>query len=206
MTALAVTLPTGATNAVTLADDGTPANALSRLSGATIPTVDFANPTGGVTILRGQSGRYDRRVVARRCGFRRGLDVGRANAGFQAVTVNGAIAPGTNNSLGIFTSSFTANASAAVTLTGAGAFNLAADAAAINAAATITVAGARPSRRHGRSVDRNRTADGIGILGLTDAELDRVSAASLTLGAANSGALSSSSAICRARRPQRRLG
>src|SRR6185295_14730779 len=47
-------LPTGAgTNVVTLADDGTGANGLSRLSGANFEDTDFSNPTNSVQINRG---------------------------------------------------------------------------------------------------------------------------------------------------------
>ena len=47
-------LPAGP-NAATLADDGTGANTMSRLSGATFETTDFANPTGSVQINRGNA-------------------------------------------------------------------------------------------------------------------------------------------------------
>ena len=48
-------LPSGPTNNVLLADDGTPANGMSRLSGANFETTDFSNPTNSVQINRGQA-------------------------------------------------------------------------------------------------------------------------------------------------------
>src|ERR1051326_7721632 len=47
-------LPAGPT-AATLADDGTRGNTMSRLSGATFATTDFANPTASLTIKLGNS-------------------------------------------------------------------------------------------------------------------------------------------------------
>ena len=50
-------LPAGPTNSVTLGDDGTSGNTLSRLGtlGGTFETTDFANPTGSLTINRGNA-------------------------------------------------------------------------------------------------------------------------------------------------------
>jgi Ca2+-binding RTX toxin-like protein len=47
-------LPPGS-NAVTLGDDGTTANGLSRLSGSTFELTDFVSPSGSLTINRGSS-------------------------------------------------------------------------------------------------------------------------------------------------------
>src|SRR5436190_2748861 len=47
-------LPPGP-NAATLGDDGTTGNTISRLSGATFETTDFTNPSGSLTINRGNA-------------------------------------------------------------------------------------------------------------------------------------------------------
>ena len=47
-------LPPGP-NAATLGDDAVAGNGLSRLSGGTFETTDFTNPTGSLTINRGNA-------------------------------------------------------------------------------------------------------------------------------------------------------
>jgi subtilisin-like proprotein convertase family protein len=82
-------LPTGP-NAVTLGDDGTSANAMSRLSGATFELTDFANPTGSLTILRGNSA--DTLSINALPDFNASLTVGAGATPFTTISVNGTVA------------------------------------------------------------------------------------------------------------------
>jgi CSLREA domain-containing protein len=89
-------LPAGS-NAATLADDGTAGNAISRLSAATFETTDFANPTGSLTIKRGNAA--DTLAVNALPDFNANLTIGPAGNEFSTVTFNNAITLASNNSL-----------------------------------------------------------------------------------------------------------
>ena len=89
-------LPVGP-NVVTLADDGTVGNAMSRLSAATFETTDFANPTGSLTIKRGDAA--DTLVVNALPDFTANLTIGSTGNEFTTVTFNDAITLAANNSL-----------------------------------------------------------------------------------------------------------
>ena len=97
-------LPTGTTNAATLADDGI-SNTMSRLSGATFETTDFANPTGSVQINRGNAA--DTLVVNALPDLNSSLFIGAPIAGqeFASVTFNGAITLASSRSLAAYASS-----------------------------------------------------------------------------------------------------
>ena len=99
-------LPPGP-NAATLADDGTVGNTMSRLSGATFETTDFANPTASLTIKRGNAA--DTVAVNALPDFNASLTIGSAGNEFSTITFNGAITLAANNSLA-------ANASSAINL------------------------------------------------------------------------------------------
>lgn len=92
-------LPAGP-NTVTLGDDGTIGNALSRLSAATIETTDFANPTGSLTINRGNSG--DALTVNNLPDFNAGLTVGSAALGMGSITFGGGLALAANKNLAAY--------------------------------------------------------------------------------------------------------
>ncbi len=89
-------LPAGP-NAATLADDGTVGNTMSRLSGATFETTDFANPTGSLTIKRGNVA--DTVAVNALPDFNASLTIGSAGNEFSSITFNGAITLAVNKSL-----------------------------------------------------------------------------------------------------------
>jgi len=84
-------------NAATLADDGTAGNAISRLSAATFETTDFANPTGSLTIKRGNAA--DTLAVNALPDFTANFTIGSAGNEFSTVSFNDAIALAANNSL-----------------------------------------------------------------------------------------------------------
>ena len=82
-------LPVGGTNDLTLADDGVAANGMSRLSGATIETTDFANPAGSLKINRGNA--TDTLLVNALPDFTASLTIGSAGAEFSTITFAGAM-------------------------------------------------------------------------------------------------------------------
>ena len=104
-------LPVGATNNVTLADDGTAANGLSRLSGANFETTDFSNPTNSVQINRGQAA--DTMTVNALPDLTSSLFIGAPGSEFTTVSFAGAMTMAVNHSLMAFSSG-------SMSLTGAG--------------------------------------------------------------------------------------
>lgn len=76
-------LPAG-TNAVTLADDGTIGNSISRLSATTFEQTDFANPSGTLSINRGSNS--DTLTISALPDFNVGLTIGSPNIPFGSVT------------------------------------------------------------------------------------------------------------------------
>ncbi|HEX8076366.1 MAG TPA: hypothetical protein VF511_01015, partial [Chthoniobacterales bacterium] len=89
-------LPSGP-NAATLADDGTASNGMSRLSGATIETTDFAGPTGSLTINRGNAA--DTLAVNALPDFDASLTIGSGANPFSTITFNGAVTLAANKNL-----------------------------------------------------------------------------------------------------------
>ncbi|MFM9903006.1 MAG: choice-of-anchor Q domain-containing protein [Pyrinomonadaceae bacterium] len=90
-------LPAGPTTPATLSDDGTTSNGMSRLSGATFETTDFANPTGSVTINRGNAA--DTLTVNALPDLDSSLTFGAAGAEFASITFNGAVTLASNKNL-----------------------------------------------------------------------------------------------------------
>lgn len=86
-----------ASSAAILEDDGTAGNGLSRLSGATFEDTDFANPTGSVTINRGNAS--DTLTVNALSDFNASLTIGSASDPFAAVTFAGAVTLATDKNL-----------------------------------------------------------------------------------------------------------
>jgi hypothetical protein len=108
-------LPAGP-NAATLSDDGTPGNGLSRLSGATFETTDFANPTNSLTINRGSAA--DTLTIQALPDFTAGLSVGSFAAPLAtiAVTDNLALNSG-SGALELFATAIDLGGAAPITLT-----------------------------------------------------------------------------------------
>ncbi|MEQ1921297.1 MAG: LamG-like jellyroll fold domain-containing protein [Pyrinomonadaceae bacterium] len=92
-------LPAGA-NAATLGDDGTGGNGMSRLSGSTFEDTDFANPTGSVTIKRGDA--TDTVAVNALPDFDAGLTIGATGTEFATITFNGPVTLAAGKSLAGF--------------------------------------------------------------------------------------------------------
>lgn len=89
-------LPAGP-SAATLADDGTGGNTLSTLSGATFEATTFANPTGSVTINRGNAA--DTLAVNALPDLNSSLTLGTTANPFSTITFNGAITLAANKNL-----------------------------------------------------------------------------------------------------------
>ena len=137
-------LPAGPT-AGTLADDGTAANGLSRLSGATFEQTDFSNPTSALTINRGNAA--DTMVVNALPDLTSSLTMGSAGGGeFSTITFNGAITLASGRSLAGFAASTISlpNTSSDLATSGAGtiALTTARDITFASGASATTVDGA----------------------------------------------------------------
>ena len=124
---MSINLPNVA-NAISLGDDGTPANSISRISGTTLTTIDFANPTASLTINRGTA--TDTLAVAALPDLKASLILGAIGKEFAAVSFSGAVALSANKNLSVV-------ASGAISLTSTSS-NLAA-----SGAGTITMATSR---------------------------------------------------------------
>ena len=248
---LVLNLPSVATNIVTLADDGTSGNGLSSISGSTIPTTVFANPTSLLTIDRGTAA--DSVALNALPDFTAGLTIGAVGSEFSAVTFNGALTLASGNSLSAnatgsialstATSNLAASGTGAITLTAAQNITLASGSSIITAsgaatldadsggtgAGTITLSGTAAifgaainlraedvsiagtatvgSTSGGNStvtITPSVTSEAIdlgtntaGTLGLTDAELDQVTAGILAIGSASSGPITVSQDLTR---------
>ena len=116
-------LPAGP-NAATLADDGTSANTLSRLSGATFETTDFANPTGSLTVNRGNAS--DTLTVDALPDFNAALTLGSGPNPFSTITFTGGVTLAADKDLDGFASGTInlSNAAADLATTGTGSVHL----------------------------------------------------------------------------------
>ena len=132
-------LPAGSSE-MTLGDDGT-INTLSRLSSSptSFERTDFANPTGSLTINRGNAS--DTITVNALPDFNADLSIGTTAGPFAAITLSGEVTLAAGKILSASGTNFNALASGAVTVSGAGAINLAADNVALDASATLNAAG-----------------------------------------------------------------
>lgn len=142
-----VNLPTASSNAVTLGDDATSGNATSRLSAATLVTTDFINPTGTLTILRGNAA--DTFTFAAAPDFTPAVALGTFPEPFSDVTFTGALTLGPNKGLTAYsattialatpTTDLTATGTGAITLSSARNITLTSGATITTAAGNITL-------------------------------------------------------------------
>ena len=95
-------LPVGTPNAATLADDGTAANGMSRLSGANFETTDFSNPTNSVQISRGNA--TDTLTTTALPDLTSNLFIGAPGSEFTTVSFAGAMTLASNHSLMAYSS------------------------------------------------------------------------------------------------------
>lgn len=188
-------LPAGL-NTVTLGDDGTSGNGLSRLSGATIELTDFANPLGTVTINRGTAG--DSLAVNSLPDLTAGIKVGSIANPLAMTSFVGAVALGTGKSLSVSSLAVNMSPAAAISVLGGGSVTVVADDVAIDLAASVTATGGTVSistLTANRSI--NLGTETSGKLSLSDGELDRVSGAVINIGSLVGGGLTISSAVDR---------
>lgn len=119
-----VNLPTAGPNETTLEDDTISGNGVSRLSGATLVTTDFINPTNALTIVRGNSA--DNFTFAAAPDLTTALVVGTFPEPFGNVTFTGPLTLGSNKSLTVYSSATISLSTAAsdIKTTGTGAITL----------------------------------------------------------------------------------
>ncbi len=89
-------------NIATLTDDGTASNGLTRLSGANFELTDFSNPTGSITILRGNSA--DTLTIGALPDLTASITIGTAATPFSALMFSGAVTLATDKNLTAFAS------------------------------------------------------------------------------------------------------
>jgi hypothetical protein len=134
-----------AASVATLGDDGTSGNGMSRLSSApaTVELTDFANPTGSLTINRGNAG--DALKVNALPDFNASLTIGSAGGEFSTLIFAGGVALAANKSLAAHASSTISLSAAASDLsvsgTGALAFTTARDISLVTGSSVTTVNG-----------------------------------------------------------------
>lgn len=91
-----------AVNAVSLVDDGVAGNGLSTMAGATFEDTTFANPSGSITINRGNAG--DTLTFAALPDLTASLALGAAATPFSTITFNGQLTIAANQNLAAFAS------------------------------------------------------------------------------------------------------
>ncbi|MBK9527132.1 MAG: VCBS repeat-containing protein [Acidobacteria bacterium] len=111
-------------NVATLADDGVGGNGLSRVSGATFETTDFANPTSSLTINRGTVS--DQLLVNAVPELTSSIMLGSGAARFSQISIGGAATLASGNSFSAFAlnSIFLTGSSSDVSTTGTGGISL----------------------------------------------------------------------------------
>ncbi|WP_425614617.1 cohesin domain-containing protein [Anatilimnocola sp. NA78] len=241
-------------NTITVEDDGTNGNGLSRVSGSTIVTTDFTNPTGAFSLNRGSAA--DSIAFAALPDLTANLQLGTTLLPFGSLNFNGAITLAANKSISAFaagqialpiatsdlavsgtgqisldaqqkislaTGSSLRSESGAISLSAAqpttttsgnfhtidvsggaivstlGNVQLTADSMNLASAAEVTATAGTVTlqpKTAGFGIDLG-AADSLTTLGLTDAELDLVTAGTLVLGSSTSGALTISGSINR---------
>lgn len=225
---LVFNLPAAATTAF-LEDDGTAANGVSRLRGdnGTFATTLFANPAAGGSLAVNRGHLADTLTVKALPDFTRGLTVASPAAAFAMVTLDStptALTLATGSSLTIDALAVEVRPGASVQTSGAGTIALRAvdrlllgvGASLATAGAAVTLGGdnlmvsdtATVNASGGTVTVRQATdttvldlggTDSSSVLGLTDAELDRIIAGRIVLGdVARAGGITVSAAIDRA--------
>jgi hypothetical protein len=197
ITDLTLNLPATATNAFLEDDTGAIAGVSQIRSGnSTLETTTFSDPTNSLTINRGNAS--DSVTINNLPDFNRSLTIGAAGSPFSSVSLNGAVTLAASKNLSAFATSFFVTATGVLSVSGGGAITITADDADINASGTVS---AGPGVVAIAPVTASRAIDvgtnTVGSLGLTNAELGRVTAGTLKIGDTNSGALTVSADITR---------
>lgn len=151
----------------TLGDDGTIGNTLSRLSAATFPQTEFANPSNSLTINRGSVG--DLLTINPLPDFNASLGIGSSLNPFGVLTFAGAVALASNKSLTAYASGTidfsTASADLATIGTGAISLTTARNITFIAGSSVTTVNGDLTLSANQQTTATTGLFDGIDILG-----------------------------------------
>jgi len=186
-TTVTITLPPAVSTAV-LEDDGVAGNGLSQLrsTNGSFETTTFANPSGTLTINRGNAA--DALTINSLPDFSAGLLIGSSIAPLASAVIAGAVTLNAGKNLSVFAIAQSVTAIGAIATSVGGAIGLTADTfdlsagGSLNAATGIvTIATESSSRPVSLGVDT------VGSLSLTDAELDRLVAGTLRIGDATFG-------------------
>lgn len=186
-------LPAG-TNAITLHDDGTPGNGLTRISGATFEQTDFTSPTGSMTIVRG--GAADTLAVHSLPDFMASLLIGSSALPFESVTWDGTVSLAAGKSITVAAASMDLLSTANMNTSLGGSQYYYADQMSIHPTAQLNNPGGRIQIQPVTANRPIRLGDKLTTeLGLTEAELDRLFAYTIHLGNATTGTISVSRVI-----------
>ncbi len=186
-------LPLG-TNAVSLQDDGIVGNGLTRLIAATLEQTDFTSPSGSITILRGSAS--DTLAIHSAPDLTSSLVIGNSAAPFASIISDGTVTLAAGKSLTAAAMTVNLLSAANINTSVGGAQSYFADEMSIHPTAQLSNPG---GRIHIQPVTANRPirlGDKLPTeLGLTEAELDRLFANTISLGNATTGTISISRII-----------
>ncbi|MBW8885759.1 MAG: hypothetical protein JF612_13500, partial [Planctomycetia bacterium] len=176
------TLPASASTAI-LEDDGTIGNGLSQLrsGNGTFETTTFVNPTGSLTINRGNAA--DTMLVTAAPDLTSSLTLGSWISPLNSVSYSGSLTLATAKNLTSYAATQSVAATIALTVSGGGAIGITADNFALNNTATLSAAAGVVTiapLTTGRPVSLGSEVPTQ--LSLTDFELDRIVAGTLRLG------------------------
>lgn len=155
--------------------------------------VTFANPTGSLTINAG-SGDDTINITSVDTAYQSDLTIN-GDAGNDTVALNADITFASGESLIVNAESVSTGAGADLTTSGSGAITFTADDVSLNATSTLVSAGTTTIRPQTASRAIDLGSETGGQLSLTDSEIDRITAGTLVIGNASSGAITISAAI-----------
>ena len=176
--------------------DGTAGDGFMTIDSDLSESLTFANPSGSLTINAG-TGADVVNITSVDAGFHASLTIN-GEAASDTVNLNADITFAAGKSLIVNAESVTTGPNADLTTSGAGTITLTADDVALDASSTLVSAGTVTFAPQTATRPIDLGTNTPGSLSLTDAELDRVTAATTQIGDANSGAVTVSSAITHA--------
>jgi hypothetical protein len=178
-------LPAGP-NAVTLNDDANNGNGLTRLFGATIAQTIFASPSSSVAINRGSAS--DEVAVLSSPDLKASLTIGAVATPFDHLSFQGFFRLASGNSLAAYSNTTEVTSTARLYVQGEGSIELVT--ANLEIAETDSVLDSDGvvaiAPQSGGRVEFG-VADGVNVLGLTNEEIARITAATLEIGSADTG-------------------
>ena len=173
--------------------DGTASDGMTRIDSTLGESVDFANPTGSLTINAG-SGDDTVTTTSVDAAYHVDLTIN-GDANTDTVNLNADITFASGESLIVNAESLNTGAGADLTTSGAGVITVTANDVALDASSTLVSASTVTLQPQTTSRAINLGTNTAGSLSLTDAELDRVTAGTVQIGDVNSGAITVSAAI-----------